>query len=232
MRIISVNRRGNKLYEDDNGGRYAECQTCKEEGRACIKPITDFVKAKKNILGVLADCNECRKEQKKKYRKENPEKTKEYNRSPKRVDKMREHRKIWNAKNPKKVKQLRNTRLIREIAASNAIPIEEKNKALKQYNYSCALTGTENDLHIDHIISLGTGHASNSFEDLLLLRSDLNISKNARNIFEWAEQEYEHFGFTLDRFYEVMTEVASRSNMSLDEYKEYTYWCFNNPTRG
>ncbi|MBD3843110.1 MAG: hypothetical protein IE909_14770 [Campylobacterales bacterium] len=229
MRIIAENQNGYKLYEDENGEKYAECKTCKEEGRGFIKPTTDFVKSMQMKLGVLSDCNECRKEQKKIYRKENPEVSREYNRRPERVIKQREHRKKWSEKNPEKVKQYRKTRLNREEAALYAIPIKEKNKALKQYAYSCALTGAKFNYHVDHVIALETGHASSNFENLLPLRNDLNLSKNERNIFEWAEQEHKHLGFTLDRFNEVMIEVASRSDMTLEEYEEYVNFCFNNP---
>lgn len=228
MRIISVNQKGNKLYEDENGVRFAECQTCKKEGRDFIKPVTNFFKAKNNKLGCKSDCIECCKERKKRYRKENPEKIREYNRREERIIRMREHRKKWEEKNPEKVKQLKKTRFIRVKAASNAIPIKEKNKTLKQFNYSCALTGTKNNIHVDHIIPLVTGHASNFFENLLPLKSDLNDSKNGRNIFEWAKQEHKRLGFTLTQFNEVMTEVASRSGMTLKEYKEYVNWCFDN----
>ncbi|MEH7248733.1 hypothetical protein V7114_18315 [Neobacillus niacini] len=228
MKILAVNRIGNKLYVDDNGVKYAECRTCKEVGRGYLKPIADFVEAKQNILGVLYDCNECRKGEKKRWRKENPEKTRAYNRSQERIKKNREHRKKWEEKNKEKVKKMKITRLNRETAASDTIPIKEKTKTLKQYSYSCALTGTENNLQADHIIPLVTGHASNFFENILILKRDLNVSKNGRNIFDWAVQEHEHLGFTLTRFNEVMTEVALRSGMTLEEYKEYVNWCFDN----
>jgi len=37
------------------------------------------------------------------------------------------------------------------------------------------------------------------------------------------------FAFTMEKFYEVMTEVATRNKMLLGDYMDYVYECFENP---
>lgn len=93
---------------------------------------------------------------------------------------------------------------------------------------TCVLTGADLT-HLDHVIPVSIGHGGTTYENMIPLSAELNLSKNASNVFEWAHFNYERLGFTLERFYEVMTEVADRNDMTLEEYRDYVYWCHANP---
>lgn len=227
LNIIAVNKKGSKLYEDENNVKYAECHECMKDGKPYIKPITEFHKNTQNILGVRSYCKQCHNVKSRKRNK----RWNELNREKSLESKRRwwyQNSKRWRVKNPDKVQKKVKQRKLRERLASNAIPLKDKAKLLKLYDYSCALTGTKNDIQIDHIIPLTTGHSSNNFDNILPLNKSLNASKSDRNIFEWAIETHEFFGFKLEHFYEVMTEVASRSEMNLFEYKNYVTWCHKN----
>ncbi|MEM5603438.1 hypothetical protein AAHB61_30020 [Bacillus cereus] len=64
---------------------------------------------------------------------------------------------------------------------------------------------------------------------MLPISDKLNSSKSDRNIFEWAVESHEYNEFTLERFYQVMTEVAERHKMTLEDYEDYVNRCFENP---
>jgi transposase-like protein len=73
------------------------------------------------------------------------------------------------------------------------------------------------------------GMVGTTYENIIPLASTLNSSKQAYNIFDWAETNHNRLGFTLERFYKVMTEVAKRNGMTLEAYIDYYNWCFANP---
>lgn len=181
------------------------------------------------------------KENQRKWKMNNPEKHKEAQKEwvNNNRERWRQKKREWQSKNPEKAREMCrkwrennpdkvNNRKKRERYANNSVPLLDKSKVLKIYDYKCALSGSITDIEIDHVIPLATGHASNTFENIIPLSKNLNASKGDRNIFEWAIETHKRFNFDLSYFYEVMTEIASRVEMTLDEYREYVYWCFNN----
>lgn len=105
---------------------------------------------------------------------------------------------------------------------------DQHSEILRKYSWSCALTGVTIDIQFDHVIPLAIGHGGTTYENMLPLSASLNASKCASNVFEWAEHNHNRLGFTMERFNEVMTEVASRSNLTLDQYKDHVNWCYEN----
>jgi 5-methylcytosine-specific restriction endonuclease McrA len=188
-----------KLHPNYIIGNLQKCSKCGED-----KPLHEFSADKNYEMGIGTRCKECMKKYKRKWKSENKIKYQIKNRD-------------YINKRQKMIK-----------LASNGITIRDKNKVLMLYDYSCALTGAKTKIQIDHIIPLVTGQSSNSFENILPLQSKLNESKHNRNVFEWAKEKHEYFGFTLSQFNKVMTEVALRNGMSLEEYRNYVYWCFEN----
>ncbi|PGZ62151.1 hypothetical protein COE58_10440 [Bacillus cereus] len=134
----------------------------------------------------------------------------------------------WIKKNPEKYKLLSQRRLARQKMLPDTLTEEQLITVMEKYNGSCCLTGNKEDVTIDHVVPLFTGHGGTIYENVLPLTRKLNSSKQEKNIFEWAELLHEYYGFTMDRFYEVIREVAERNNMTIEEYKTYYYSCFEN----
>lgn len=135
----------------------------------------------------------------------------------------------WHENNPHKQRYYSQLRLARKNSLPDTLTEEQLLHILKRYEERCCLSGGE--AHLDHVIPLFIGHGGTTYENMLPLSPTLNGSKQDKNIFEWAELVHEPYGFTMKRFKEVITEVAERNNMTYKEYKEYYYWCFNNPSK-
>ncbi|GAB6558114.1 hypothetical protein bcgnr5378_06680 [Bacillus cereus] len=134
----------------------------------------------------------------------------------------------WIKNNPEKHKLLSQRRLARQKMLPDTLTEEQLITVMKKYNGSCCLTGINEDVTIDHVVPLFTGHGGTIYENVIPLTRKLNSSKQEKNIFEWAELLHEYYGFTMERFYEVIQEVAERNNMTIDEYKTYYFSCFEN----
>lgn len=142
------------------------------------------------------------------------------------------NREVRNAKNrsyqrtiTEKKKVYNQRRRARKRSLPDTLTLEQMN----QLGTTCVLTGQEN-VHLDHVIPLSIGHGGTVYENMIPLSAELNLSKNDSNVFEWAKHNHKRLGFTMNRFYKVMTDVASRNGMTLDEYRDYVYWCYENPT--
>lgn len=143
-------------------------------------------------------------------------------------EKERERIKKWFSENPHKQFYYSQLRLARHKALPDTLTEQQLLEILERYNNKCCLTGEK--AHLDHVIPLFIGHGGTIYENILPLSPVLNGSKQDKNIFEWAEMVHKVFGFTMERFTEVMCEIAERNDMTLDEYREYYYWCFDNPS--
>lgn len=118
-----------------------------------------------------------------------------------------------------------NNRKARKEALPNSLTKDELTTILNKYNYGCCLTD-DVDIHLDHVLPLASGYGGTTYENILPLSAKLNTSKQARNVFEWAEEKHEELGFTMETFYTVISELAQRNNMSLDTYVEYYNKCY------
>ena len=211
---------GRCAYKDLEGNIYLDCTRCKK-----VKEIS-FFSNHSGLLGKRGYCRQCKNHCNNEDRKQNPEKYREINR------RSREKAKKKNpvAFNARERKYERVQRLNRK-ARDKGLPASLTQKALRaimgKYDNKCALTGIPFP-DIDHVIPLASGEGGSIVENILPIASHLNNYKRDLNVFEWAEQYHEFLGFTMERFNEVIAEVAERNGMTLDEYKDYVYWCFEN----
>lgn len=244
MKVTGFNRVGTrKSYEDEKGNKFVDCTHCGE-----IKAIDNFGKNsnKSAFMGIECKCKKCRYEyhkekgydhtkyyyyesnkeryidNAKRFRENNPEKCKEYTRK-------------WVSNNPEKVKEKRlkyarnnkevvNAGTNRYRARKASLPDTLTSEQAKLLGDKCILTGSS-DIHLDHVIPLSTGYGGTTYENIIPLKAELNRSKHDRNIFEWALQNHRQLGFTMSKFNQAITEVASRNGMTLKEYREYVYKC-------
>jgi exonuclease VII large subunit len=286
------NTRGKKSlwYEDANGNVVAKrCTKCSE-----IRYLDSFGKCKSSIGGRKPDCRECyalkcssyysenkesvvRKQSQ--WRKSNPQKILEYNRSyvqrnhekenrrktewrknnkeihysyvrkwqennkeklayyarktySKNKESILERQKKWRNDNQDKIREMYKRNFHNRQARIKNLPSnlnkEIYKKILLEFNTTCALTnGTE--IHYDHVIPLSIGRGGTTFGNIIPLRSDLNMSKNNANIFEWFEANRKRFELSQERFDKLIDYLASANAMTVDEYRDYVYWCHANP---
>jgi hypothetical protein len=99
---------------------------------------------------------------------------------------------------------------------------------LTLFNDGCALTG-DLPIHLDHVIPLSTGHGGTINGNMIPLRADLNFSKNDSNIFEWFEAIRQRFELSQERFDNLIAWLASANAMTVEEYRDFVYWCHANP---
>jgi hypothetical protein len=105
----------------------------------------------------------------------------------------------------------------------------EQRKATLTYFGGCALTSSTDDIHWDHIVPLAIGHCGTVNGNMIPLRSDLNISKNDRNLFEWYYSNKERYNLQQERFDKLIDWLASVNGMTTEEYEAYVYYCHDNP---
>src|SRR5690625_638161 len=93
---------------------------------------------------------------------------------------------------------------------------------INRFDGKCALTGSEYNLSVDHVIPISKGGGTVE-GNLICIRRDLNSSKNNSNIFDWFYENKNRFNLCERRFMNVMKRLSELNGMSLDEYKKYTY---------
>jgi hypothetical protein len=136
----------------------------------------------------------------------------------------------WQKMNPDKV----NLNVQRRKALKYALPYtltadQYENVTLKFFGNSCAFTAEVVNLEIEHAIPISIGHGGTTFENCYPMASGLNQSKGDRNIFEWFEANRQRFELSQERFDRLIEWLASANAMTVEEYRNYVYWCHANP---
>jgi hypothetical protein len=106
---------------------------------------------------------------------------------------------------------------------------EQKKSTWQFFGNACALTETTDNIHADHAIPLSIGHGGTIHGNMYPLCEKLNISKNNRNIFEWFKANKQHFNLEQERFDRLIEWLAKANGMTVQEYRDYVYWCHANP---
>lgn len=124
-------------------------------------------------------------------------------------------------------------------AVEKLLPNEVKNKIgcklweqiKKDFDYRCAITGA-NHFDFEHFIPLHTGHGGSYVGNIIPLHSNLNMRKGNKNPFQWFKdmrEERSHSNITLKRWNDLISYLAGKHNLSIEEYIEFVNWCFTNP---
>lgn len=145
-------------------------------------------------------------------------------------EKSREKNKQWFRDNPEQAQVIRMRRRTREYLLPDDITYEEVEE-VKLFFGGCALTGEKEDIHLDHVIPLATGRIGAVRGNIIPLKSSLNESKRDKNIFEWFEQNKEYWGLSQEKFDKLIDYLSRQNEMSVEKYREYVYWCHENPVQ-
>lgn len=92
----------------------------------------------------------------------------------------------------------------------------------------CALTGETSDCHYCHFIPLKWGHGGSYLANIFLALGKLNISMRTINPFEWFEVQEIAAKLNAEKVAELITRLAAENNMTVEEFREFIYWCEQN----
>lgn len=189
--------------EERDGILGKECTKCGE-----WKELErDFSKDRKGTGGKHPWCNSCKRKRSAIWREKNSEKKKVSDAS-------------WYRKNADRKKI--------SVAKRRAL---ERSLPTTYVDYSINYCRISNDIsiHWDHVIPLATGHGGTVYGNMIPLRSDLNESKTDSNIFEWFASVRQRFELSQERFDKLIDYLASANALMVEEYRDFVYWCHDNP---
>jgi hypothetical protein len=216
-------------------------------GKSCTNcnnwlPLDDFYKSAKGLGGRNSRCPRCTSINSVPYREANKEKRRENSRnwSLKNREHRTEYKRKWRKLNPdyesmwwtehREVANIIAARRRARVKGSiSDLTLGQHAKIMKHFNNSCALTLEKEDIHMDHVIPLSTGHGGTTYGNMIPLRSDLNLSKNNKNIFEWFEANRQRFNIPEKKFEKLIEYLAEINIVTTDEYRDHVYWCHENP---
>lgn len=219
-------RKGVKYIEINGEVVAKKCTACGD-----TKEIAQFSNDKKAFAGKSAKCKACQRcerASKSSYYRAHYRANTEYYRQYR-----QEHKEEMNANNRKwqhnnldavRIKQQRRRAMKRNLR--NDLTLEQIDEILRTFDGKCALTGDSLDIHLDHFIPLATGFGGTTASNMIPLRADLNMSKNAENPFVWFKKNQQRFDLDRRKFDEMVTYLSRLNNMSVDNYHKYVYECF------
>ena|SRR5690554_1947506 len=175
-------------------------------------PSTGFYKNKYSPDEYKSVCKNCSNSYTRKYRKENPDVVRRID--AKKKKKYRERYAMNEAK-----RKARKNKLLDTFTENDRV------KLLKRFENECGICGNSYE-HLDHFIPIIAGHGGTTVGNMVPMCSRCNLTKQAKNPFEWAE--------TLDygqkeNFDKVVEYLAELNGLMVDEYREFVFWCFENP---
>ncbi|MBU5211057.1 hypothetical protein [Heyndrickxia oleronia] len=129
-------------------------------------------------------------------------------------------------RNPEKYKTYGHNRRAKEKALPGELSDEQWKATLDFFGDACALTGESDGLHLEHAIPIAIGQGGTVDWNCYPLVSSLNASKSASNLFEWAGGRDD---VDKPKFNRLITFLADKCGLTVDEYRAFYYWCFANP---
>jgi hypothetical protein len=244
-----------KYYEDCDGDIVAKtCSICNK-----VKELSDFAKNSSGLGLRRSTCKSCRAVADRKYHEQNRDKRNHYNRNYREANRehMVELSRNWRKQNSEQMSKLnrhwreQNTERMAELNRNwriknhdRALVLYQRRRARKKLlpdNFTseqmattlgffrgCALTDSA-EIQWDHVIPLTTGRGGTIFGNMIPLRADLNLSKNASNIFEWFSANQQRFNLEQERFDRLIEWLGKANGMTVEEYRDYVYECHANP---
>lgn len=215
------------------GGRESSCKDCKAGYYAENKAdyLERYENNKSHLHELMRKYYETNKENiienQRKYYAENKEAISERYREycEDKKEYLAELCRNWRRNNPEKAMLIAERRRARK----NALPddfTEEQMRTTLDYFEGCALTGATTDIHWDHVIPLATGCGGTTFGNMIPLSSDLNLSKNDANLFEWFNRNKDRFELSQVKFDRLVEWLANVNGMTVLGYRVYVYACF------
>lgn len=196
------------------------CGTCKE-----IKGLKEFYKDKTRPKGVSNNCKICQNEYLKRRRKKRgrPDLITRRKWSDSNRERLRTQDAEYRESNRDKIRLIEQRRRARINNLPDTLTEEELKNTLSFFDNRCSICDEE-EFELDHFIPISTNKGGTTDENIIPLCERMNLSKGAKNPFEWAhtflnEEE-------LERFERVVEFLSRKNNMSIREFKKYVDDCF------
>jgi hypothetical protein len=202
-----------------------ECSKCGE-----WKNLSEYRERKKYRGGRNSECRECEKIYALIKYEANKEECLENNRKwykENRVKVNERNREYYNS-DPEKFLLKEHKRLARKSSLPDTLTNRQYTKTLEYFGNACALTGKTENLEKEHAIPLSIGHGGTTFGNCYPMANGMNQSKGNKNIFEWFEANRQRFELSQERFDNLIAYLASANAMTVEEYRDYVYWCHAN----
>jgi hypothetical protein len=132
------------------------------------------------------------------------------------------HREYYE-RNPELFRHHRRLRRSRILGSKVTLTSEQEAKIYERFGGKCALTGASENIHLDHFIPVLVG-GDTSLENMVPIAGHLNISKHAKNPFEWIRTQEDDIKTKFD---EVVEYLAKLNGFAKDEYEAHVYNCFD-----
>lgn len=198
-----------------------KCPGCNEN-----KDMNGYFKSKDNPFGImLNECKTCGAKRVRDYKLSNEE----YAERCKESNKRTAERLKGDEEHKKKIKVWQMNRRAMKALLPDTLTVNQIEAAMSFFNGGCALTNQADDLHLDHVIPLSIGRGGTTFENIIPLSGTLNISKHDGNLFEWFKSNRQRFNLSQKKFDKLIDYLANLNDMTIDEYRDYVYWCHANP---
>jgi hypothetical protein len=102
----------------------------------------------------------------------------------------------------------------------------EMYEVLKRFDFRCSLTGSEN-YHIEHWLPRAKG-GETDVRNVYPLDADLNLKKGKQNPFLFFEREDIRQQIDQDKYNELVLWLAIVNDMSVEEFRRYTFEQYEN----
>lgn len=96
------------------------------------------------------------------------------------------------------------------------------------FGNKCAITGNNEDTHLDHFIPIDWGHGGSVKGNLYPIDSSLNMSKRNKNPFEWIKEPHIKKQVQLELWQKLIIYLAEINNLTISEFERFVYWCESN----
>lgn len=196
-----------------------QCKDCKT-----IKAIDEFPISKTCNDGHMNSCKVCHNKYNKQWRKNNQEHHNKYNKQWHKNNEQ--YPKNWRESNKEKITTYRQKRRAKEKALLDNLTSYQWQQTLRHFDYKCPLTDDTN-IHLEHFIPVSLLHSGTVKGNCYPISASLNCSKSNSNPFLWILNQPKDIQ---EKFYnELVPYLANLNNMSVAEFKAFTFWCFDNP---
>lgn len=182
-----------------------------------VKQLSEFNNRSSSKDGKRSECSMCQRAYDREWYKRNSDFKKAQ---------VKTYIKRWRKEHPEEARLYYQTRRTMKKALPNTLTHEQWLEILVKYKCKCPIRENTENISLDHFIALNTGHGGTVIGNVYPMNSGLNSSKNATNPFIWMKQLSKKQQM---KYKKVIRHLAKLNCMTYKEFKEFTYWCYENP---
>jgi hypothetical protein len=92
----------------------------------------------------------------------------------------------------------------------------------------CALTGSAEDVTLDHFIPLEWGHGGEYIGNIFFIKRELNMAKSNLNPFKWISKIASRQPIDMRKWDLLIRCLAEENGLSVKAFRRYVNWCEKN----